>query len=79
MADQKCSECGGEVIGPVTVDPMSGDAGATDLQLKVMPTSGMVKRPVRAAVHGMLCTDCGRVEMRAEPREIADAWRDGAR
>jgi hypothetical protein len=78
MADAKCPSCKGEMIGPIPVDvPGAGTAG--ELHLKVMPTSGMVKKPTRSEVRGMLCTECGHVELRADPREIADKWADGAR
>jgi hypothetical protein len=78
MVEGACSKCGGEVIGPLTLDVVAGgDSG--ELQLKVMATSGIVRRPTRSAVGGMLCTSCGRVELRAEPGAIAERWRQGER
>jgi hypothetical protein len=78
MADAKCSECGGEVIGPIDLDTVSGGTGG-EVYLKVTQTSGMVRTPTRAQVRGLVCSDCGRVELRADPREIAERWRAGER
>jgi hypothetical protein len=56
MAEGACSECGAEVIGPLTLDVVAGgDSGA------------------------ILCTGCGRVDLRADPDEIAERWRQGER
>jgi hypothetical protein len=78
MAELKCPQCGGEMIGPMTVDvPGAGSAG--EVHLKVMPTSGMVKKPTRAEVRGLVCTECGNVELRADPKEIAAKWQAGDR
>ena len=78
MADGACRDCGAELIGPVTLDTVSGgDSG--ELQLKVMATSGIVRRPTRTPVTAMLCTGCGRLDLRADPTEIAERWRQGDR
>jgi hypothetical protein len=78
MAEGACSECGGEVIGPLTLDVVAGgDSG--ELQLKAMATSGIVRRPTRTPVGALLCTSCGRVDLRADPAEIAERWRQGDR
>jgi hypothetical protein len=78
MAEQKCPNCKGEMIGPMELDvPGAGTAG--EINLKVVPTSGMVKKPTRAQVRGLLCTECGNVELRADPSEIARRWAEGDR
>ena len=73
-----CSECGGEVIGPLTVD-VPGAGTASEVHLKVIPDSGMVRQSTRSQVRGLLCTECGRVELRADPREITERWAAGER
>ena len=78
MADATCPDCGGEVIGPIDLDTVSGGTGG-EVHLKVTQTSGMIRTPTRAQVRGLLCTDCGRVDLRADPREIAGRWREGER
>jgi hypothetical protein len=66
------------VIGPVAVEsPGAGTAG--EVQLKVTATSGMVRVPTRSQLFADLCTGCGRVELRADPGAIAEAWRQGQR
>jgi hypothetical protein len=78
VAEQKCPQCKGDMVGPISIDvPGAGMAG--EVYLKVMPTSGMVKKPTRTQVRGLLCTECGNVELRADPTEIAQRWADGAR
>ena len=78
MADEKCSDCGGERIGPVTLDVVAGgDSG--ELQVKVMATSGIVRRPTRSPVTAMVCTGCGRMNLRTDPAAIAERWREGDR
>ena len=78
MTDATCSECGGEVIGPITVEsPGAGSAG--EVHLKVTATSGMIRVPTRSQLFADLCTGCGRVEFRADPAAIAEAWRQGQR
>jgi hypothetical protein len=78
MAHAGCSECGGEVIGPITVEsPGAGTAG--EVHLKVTKSSGMIRVPTRSQLFANLCTACGRVDLRADPTQIADAWRQGER
>jgi len=66
------------MIGPMAVDTVAGGSGG-EVYLKVMQTSGMVRKPTRAEVRGLLCTECGHVELRADPREIAERWQAGER
>jgi hypothetical protein len=78
MAEQKCPNCKGEMIGPIELDvPGAGSAG--EVNLKVVATSGMVRKPIRAQVRGLLCTECGTVELRADPTEIKERWDAGER
>ncbi len=78
MADRTCPDCGGEVIGPMALDTITG--GSTgELHVKVMQTEGMIRRPTRAEVRALVCSDCGRVDLRTDPREIAERWRAGER
>jgi hypothetical protein len=78
MAELRCPRCGGEMIGPLAADvPGAGTAG--EIHLKVMPTKGMVKKPTRAEVRALLCTECGNVELRADPSQIAERWQAGDR
>lgn len=78
MSERSCSECGGEVIGPVTVEsPGAGTAG--EVHLKVTATSGVIRVPTRSQLFADLCTGCGRVEFRADPASITEAWRQGQR
>ena len=78
MAQLNCPQCSAEMIGPMAIDvPGAGSAG--EINLKVMPSSGMVKKPTRAEVRGLLCTECGNVELRADPTEIAERWAAGDR
>ena len=78
MAERSCPLCQGEMIGPMQVDaPGAGSAG--EIHLKVMATSGVVRVPTRAQVRALLCTECGNVELRADPTEIAEHWRAGER
>jgi hypothetical protein len=78
VADPKCPQCKGEMIGPIELDvPGAGSAG--EVHLKVMATSGVVRKPTRAQVRGLLCTECGNVELRADPTEIAQRWAEGNR
>jgi predicted RNA-binding Zn-ribbon protein involved in translation (DUF1610 family) len=78
MPKRTCPECGAEMIGPMTVEtPGAGSAG--EVHLKVTPTSGVVRQPTRAQLRGLVCTECGFVELRADPRDIADRWRAGER
>ena len=78
MAESTCTESGGELIGPVTLEVVAGgDSG--ELQAKVMATSGIVRRPTRAPVTAMVCTNCGRMELRTDTTEIAERWRQGDR
>jgi hypothetical protein len=66
------------MVGPMEVDvPGAGTAG--EIYLKVMPSSGMVKKPTREQVRGLICTECGHVELRADPSQIAERWRAGDR
>jgi hypothetical protein len=78
MADLKCSDCGGEMIGPMELDSVVG-GGSGELNLRVMPTSGVVRKPTRSQVRGLVCTECGRVEQRADPTALAERWRAGER
>ena len=78
MAQNECAACGGEVIGPVALDTVTGD-GSGELHVKVTQTSGVIRRPTRAQVRALVCSDCGRVELRTDPREIAERWRAGER
>ena len=78
MSRGGCKECGGELIGPITVEsPGAGTAG--EVHLKVTATSGMIRQPTRSQLFADLCTSCGRVDFRAEPAAIAEAWRRGQR
>jgi hypothetical protein len=78
VAEGTCGECGGELIGPVALEVVAGgDSG--ELQTKVMATSGIVRRPTRSAVSAMVCTGCGRMDLRTDPAEIAERWRQGDR
>ena len=78
MSDGKCRDCGGDVVGPITVEsPGAGTAG--EVHLKVTATSGVIRVPTRSQLFADLCTGCGRVEFRAEPAEITEAWRQGQR
>jgi hypothetical protein len=78
MSADGCKECGGEVIGPVAVEsPGAGTAG--EVHLKVTATSGMIRQPNRSQLFADLCTQCGHVELRADPTAIAEAWRQGQR
>jgi hypothetical protein len=78
VSEGTCSECGGEVIGPVALEsPGAGTGG--EVHLKVIPTSGMIRQPTRSQLFADLCTGCGRVELRADPGAIAEAWRQGQR
>ena len=78
MAEQKCPNCKGEMIGPIELEvPGAGSAG--ELHLNVTQTSGVVRKPTRAQVRGLLCTECGNVELRADPTEIAEHWAAGER
>lgn len=66
------------MIGPVTVEsPGAGSAG--EVHLKVIPDSGMIRQPTRSQLFADLCTGCGKVELRADPAAIAEAWRQGQR
>ncbi len=68
----------GEVIGPVVVEsPGAGTAG--EVHLKVTATSGLIRVPTRSQLFADLCTGCGRVDFRADPGAIAEAWRKGQR
>ena len=78
MAQLKCPECGGEVIGPMSLDTITGD-GSGELHVKVMQTSGVIRRPTRAEVRALVCAECGRVDLRTDPREIAERWAAGER
>jgi hypothetical protein len=78
MAERSCPQCQGEMIGPVELDTPSA-GGASELHLKVMQTSGVIRQPTRAQVRGLVCTECGLVELRTDPREIAERWRAGER
>ncbi len=78
MATTNCPECGGERIGPITVEsPGAGTAG--EVHLKVTATSGVIRVPTRSQLFADLCTGCGRVEFRADPAAINEAWRQGQR
>jgi hypothetical protein len=78
VAAQKCPNCKAEMIGPIELDvPGAGSAG--EVNLKVTQTSGVVRKPTRAQVRGLLCTECGNVELRADPTEIAQRWEAGER
>ena len=78
MANASCKECGGEVIGPLAVESVAGGTGG-ELQLRVAPTSGVIRMTTRAQVTGMLCTVCGSVKLYADPAEITAHWRQGER
>ena len=78
MAKGSCPDCGGEVIGPLALDTVTGD-GSGELNVKVSQTSGIIRTPTRAEVRALVCSDCGRVELRTDPREIAERWRAGER
>jgi hypothetical protein len=78
MAERTCADCGGEVIGPISLDTVTGGSSG-ELNVSVTQTSGIVRRPTRAEVRALVCTDCGRVELRTDPREIAERWRAGER
>jgi hypothetical protein len=78
MAERKCEECGGEVLGPMALDTITGSSTG-ELYVKVMQTSGVIRKPTRAQVRGLVCADCGRIELRTDPREIAEKWRAGER
>jgi hypothetical protein len=78
MADSACRECGGELIGPVVVESVAGGTGG-ELQLKVAPTSGVIRMTTRSQVTAMLCTNCGAVKLYADPAEITEHWRQGER
>ena len=78
MAERTCSECGGEVIGPMTLDTITGSSTG-ELHVKVTQTSGTIRTPTRAEVRALVCADCGRVDLRTDPREIAERWRAGER
>ncbi|HET8975032.1 MAG TPA: hypothetical protein VFN15_00270 [Solirubrobacterales bacterium] len=78
MAERTCGECGGEVIGPVRLDTITG-GGSGELHAIVSQTSGMIRTPTRTEVRALVCSDCGRVELRTDPRQIAERWRAGER
>ena len=78
MADTSCRECGGEVIGPIAVESVAGGTGG-ELQLKVAPTSGVIRMTTRTQVTAELCTRCGAVKLHADPAEITEHWRKGER
>jgi hypothetical protein len=78
MAERNCAECGGEVIGPMSLDTITGGSNG-ELHVKVTQTSGMVRVPTRAEVRALVCADCGRVDLRTDPRQIAERWRAGER
>ena len=78
MAAGNCSECGGELIGPVVAESVAGGTGG-ELQLRVAPTSGVVRMTTRTQVTAMLCTSCGAVKLYADPAEITRKWREGER
>lgn len=78
MTERSCPECDGDVIGPIGLDTVTGGSSG-ELNLTVTQTSGMVRRPTRTPVRALVCTECGRVELRADPREIAERWRAGER
>jgi hypothetical protein len=66
------------VIGPIGLDVVAGgDSG--EVSLSVMPTSGIVRRPTRSRVGALMCTSCGRLDLRADPAEIAERWGPGER
>jgi hypothetical protein len=78
VPERSCPQCEGEMIGPMALEsPGAGAAG--EVHLKVLPTTGVVRQPTRSQVRGLLCTECGYVELRADPREIAERWRAGER
>ena len=62
----------------MSLDTITGE-GTGELYVKVSHTSGMVRRPTRAEVRALVCTDCGRMDLRTDPREIAEKWRAGER
>ena len=62
----------------MSLDTITGE-GTGELYVKVSQTSGMVRRPTRAEVRALVCTDCGRMDLRTDPREIAEKWRAGER
>lgn len=78
MSERKCAECGGEVIGPMDLDSITGSSTG-ELFVKVTQTEGVVRSPTRAQVRGLVCVDCGRIELRTDPREIAEKWKAGER
>ena len=78
MTESSCKECGGELIGPLSVESVAGGTGG-ELQLRVAPTSGVIRMTTRTQVTGMLCTSCGAVRLYADPAEIAEHWRAGER
>lgn len=78
MAERKCEECGGEVIGPMSLDTITGGSSG-ELHVQVTQTSGVIRQPTRAEVRALVCADCGRVDLRTDPREIAEKWRAGER
>ena len=78
MAAQSCNECGGELIGPIVAESVAGGTGG-ELQLKVAPTSGVIRMTTRTQVTAMLCTNCGAVKLHADPGEITEHWRQGER
>ena len=78
MNEGPCKECGGELIGPVVVESVAGGTGG-ELQLKVAPTSGVIRMTTRTQVTAMLCTACGAVKLYADPAEIVEHWRQGER
>ncbi|MGZ5314926.1 MAG: hypothetical protein ACXW0S_03585 [Solirubrobacterales bacterium] len=78
MEGRTCTECGGQVIGPMSLDSVTGGSSG-ELNVTVTQTAGMVRRPTRSEVRALVCSDCGRVELRTDPREIAERWRAGER
>ena len=78
MPERACPDCGGEVIGPMTLDTITGSSTG-EVYVKVMQTEGMIRKPTRAEVRGLVCSECGRIDLRTDPREIAERWRAGER
>lgn len=78
MPERACPDCGGEVIGPVALDTITGGSSG-ELHVKVTQTSGVIRTPTRAEVRALVCSDCGRVDLRTDPRQIAERWRAGER
>jgi hypothetical protein len=62
----------------MTLDTITGSSTG-EVYVKVMQTEGMIRQPTRAEVRGLVCSECGRIDLRTDPREIAERWRAGER